>query len=102
MMQGDCYNLGIRIRNNAGNPVTPEDVKDVQITIGPYTKRYAKAELFFEDGLWFFPLTQAESFSMVPNMAVPAAVRLVWVNGVVEGKPLYGVRFEESISKEVL
>lgn len=102
MMQGDCGNLGIWIRNNAKNPVTPEDVKDVQITIGPYTKRYGKAELFFEDGMWFFPLTQAESFSMVPNTAIPAAVRVVWANGVVEGKPLYGVRFEESISKEVL
>ena len=34
MMQGDSYYQGIRILNNAGNPVTPDDVKDVEIVIG--------------------------------------------------------------------
>ena len=33
MMQGDSYSLGIRILNNAGSPVTPDDVNDVEITI---------------------------------------------------------------------
>ena len=101
MMQGDSCNLGIRIRNNAGNPVTPEDVKDVEITIGSISKTYLNNELLYADGLWLFPLSQPDTFSMRPS-AVKAQVRVVWRNGVTEGKPLYGVRIEESISKEVL
>lgn len=101
MMQGDSYNLGISILNNAGQPVTPNDVNDVEITIGHLSKTYLNAELSYSDGLWNFPLTQEETFSYWPS-AVKAQVRVVWANGVVEGKPLYGIRIGESISKEVL
>ena len=101
MMQGDSYNLGIRILNNAGNPVTPEDINDVEITIGHLRKTYLNAQVTFYEGLWMFPLSQKETFDYWPS-AVKAQVRVVWANGVVEGKPLYGVRINESISKEVL
>lgn len=101
MMQGDSYNLGIRILNNAENPVTPDDVKDVEITIGHLTKTYKNAELTYFAGMWMFPLSQRETFNYWPS-AMKAQVRVVWANGVIEGKPLYGVRIDESISKEVL
>ena len=101
MMQGDSYFLGIRILNNAGNPVAPEDVSDVEITLGHLAKTYRRAELIFQNGVWLFPLSQEESFSFFPS-SVKAQVRLVWGSGVVEGKPLYGVRIQESICKEVL
>lgn len=101
MMQGDSYNLGIRILNNAGNPVTPDDVKDVEITIGQLRKTYRNAELTYAGGYWLFPLSQRDTFGYWPA-SVKAQVRVMWANGVVEGKPLYGVRIDESISKEVL
>lgn len=101
MMQGDAYSLPIRIRNNAGNPVTPTDVSDVEITVGHLRKTYANGQIHYYDGVWLFPLTQEETFGFWPG-PVNARVRVSWVNGIVEGKPLYGVRFEESISKEVL
>ena len=101
MMQGDSYNLGIRILNNAGNPVTPDDVIDVEITIGHLSKTYRNAELLFREGVWLFPLSQKDTFLYWPS-ALKAQVRVAWANGVVEGKPLYGVRINESISKEVL
>ena len=101
MMQGDSYNLGIRILNNAGSPVAPGDVKDVEITIGHLSKSYMNAELLYNDGLWMFPLSQQETFRYWPS-SVKAQVRVAWANGVVEGKPLYGVRIDESMSKEVL
>lgn len=101
MMQGDSYNIGIRILNNAGNPLTPDDIRDLEITIGNLRKTYRGAELTYSEGLWFFPLSQQESFRYWPS-AVKAQVRVVWANGVVEGKPIYGVRIDESISKEVL
>ena len=101
MMQGDSYSLGIRILNNAGNPVTPDDIKDLEITIGPLRKTYLNAQVIFDEGLWLFPLSQKETFGYWPA-AVKAQVRVVWANGVIEGKPIYGVRINESISKEVL
>lgn len=101
MMQGDAYYLGIRIQNNAGSPVAPEDVLDVEITIGGLIRTYRAGELVYQDGMWFFPMTQEETYAYWPA-AVKAQVRVHWANGVVEGKPLYGIRMEESISKEVL
>ena len=101
MMQGDSYNLGINILNNAGQPVTPDDIKDVEITIGNLRKTYLNAQVTFRDGVWLFPLSQEETFRYWPT-SVKAQVRVVWANGVIEGKPLYGIRINESISKEVL
>lgn len=101
MMQGDAYLLGINILNNAGMPVTPADVADVEITIGHLKKKYSAAELSFNNGLWMFPLTQKETFGCMPA-SPKAQVRIKWANGVIEGKPLYGIRIDESISKEVL
>lgn len=101
MMQGDSYSLGIVILNNAGSPVTPGDVRDVEITIGHLSKTYRNAEVTFLDGVWMFPISQKESFGMWPS-EVKAQVRVAWANGAVEGQPIYGIRNEESLSKEVL
>lgn len=101
MMQGDSYNLGIRILNNAGNPVTPDDIRDLEITIGQLRKTYLGAQLTFSDGLWLFPLSQQETFRFFPS-AQKAQVRLLWANGVLEGKDAPSVRVNESNSKEVL
>lgn len=101
MMQGDSYYLGIRIRNNAGNTVTLADVRDVEITVGHLRKTYSDEQVLYYNGLWLFPLEQEESFSYHAG-PVKAQVRVVWANGVVEGKPLYGVRMTESRSREVL
>jgi hypothetical protein len=103
MMQGDSYLLAIQILNNAGNPVTTDDVTDVEITIGHLSKSYRRLELMYDEGLhlWLFPLSQKETFGYWPS-TVKAQVRVVWANGIVEGKPIYGVRIHESISKEVL
>jgi len=101
MMQGDACLLGIRILNNAGTVVTPAEVQDVEITIGHLKKKYSAAELSFHSGLWMFPLSQQETLRGMPETP-RAQVRVKWDNGVVEGKPLYGVCFGESISREVL
>ena len=101
MMQGDAYLLGINILNNAGMPVTPADVADVEITIGHLKKKYSDAAISYNNGMWLFPLTQGETFDYLPS-APKCQVRIKWANGVIEGKPLHGVRIDESISKEVL
>ena len=101
MMQGDSYSLGIVILNNAGSPVGPGDIRDIEITIGHLTKTYRNAEVTYLDGVWMFPSSQKESFGMCPS-EVKAQVRVAWANGAVEGQPIYGIRNEESLSKEVL
>lgn len=101
MMQGDSYNLGIQILNNAGSPVTPYDIQDLEITIGHLRKTYREHQVTYHDGMWLFPFSQKETFGFRPH-AVKAQVRVFWANGVIEGHPLHGVRIDESISKEVL
>ena len=101
MMQGDSYLIGMRILNNAGSAVTPADIEDVQITVGHLCKTYRKAQLTFSEGMWLFPISQKESFSC-RTAAPKAQVRVKWKGGTVEGKPVYGLRVQESICKEVL
>ena len=101
MMQGDGCNLGISLRNSAGTPVEPADVREVEIVLGRLRKTYGAGELTWFGGVWLFPLSQGESFGVSPG-PLRAQVRVVWANGVVEGTNLYGITVEESISKEVL
>lgn len=101
MMQGDACNLGIRILNNAGSPVTPEDVTDVEIVLGNLRKTLKSGGIFYHEGLWMLPLSQKETSCLWPA-PVKAQVRVRWANGVVEGKAILGLRIFESISKEVL
>jgi hypothetical protein len=48
-----------------------------------------------------FPISQKETFGYWPK-ATKAQIRILWKNGVVEGKPIHGIRINESTSKEVL
>lgn len=100
-MQGDSYALGIKIRNNAGSEVTPDDVLDVEITIGNNTKRLSGGDVRYENKAWLFPISQQESMAMMPG-SIPAQVRVLWANGAVEGARIDGVRVHESLSREVL
>ena len=101
MMQGTACYLGISILNSGGAVVEPGDVQDVEITVGNLKKTHLREELTFSGGLWLFPLSQGESFSLRPG-PVRAQVRVAWANGVVEGCVLPGVWMDESFSMEVL
>ncbi len=101
MMQGDSYGLAIEIKNAADKVVTPDDVTDVEITIGYLRKTYKDGEVIFKDGMWIFPLTQEETFKF-PSMRVKGQVRVMFKTGFVEGASLGYVCVDESISKEVL
>lgn len=101
MMQGDSYSLAVKIVNNAGSVVTPEDVTDVEITIGRVSKCLSRGQIQYENSLWLYPFSQDESQAILPG-TVPAQVRVAWKNGAVEGTRIDGVRMHESLSKEVL
>lgn len=100
MMQGDAYSIEIRILSGDGTDVTAEDVRDVEITIGPLRKTYRDGDVRF-DGVWKFPVTQEETFGLLPARA-RAQVRVEWPSGDVEGVSLGEISVRESISKEVL
>ena len=95
MMQGDAYGVSIEIRKEDGTVVAESDVSDVEITIGNMTKTKSGGAVRFEDNVWVFPVTQAETFKL------PAA-RVVWQNGDVEGVVLDDILVRESLSREVL
>jgi hypothetical protein len=101
MMQGDAFAMGIRVYNAAGLPITPNDLNDVELIVDHLRKTYQNGELFYEDGLWFANLSQQETLS-IPAAAVDAQLRIRWRNGVVEGKPIYGITMAESLSREVI
>ena len=101
MMQGDSYNLGFTVKNNAGAIVTPIDILDMEITIGHISKTYKNLQLTYRDGKWLFPISQKASFGYWPK-ATKVQIRILWADGILEGKPILGVRIYESISKEVL
>lgn len=101
MMQGDSYNLGFTVKNNAGALVAPVDIQDMAITIGYLTKTYRKVQLTYRDGKWLFPLSQRETFGMRP-MATKGEIAILWTDGTIERKPIYGIRVIESIYKGVL
>ena len=101
MMQGDSYSLGFTVKNNAGSLVTPADIQDMAITIGYITKTYRKVQITYRDGKWLFPLTQSETFDLRP-MSTKGEIAIKWADGIIERKPILGIRVNESISKEVL
>lgn len=103
MMQGDSYSIAIIIEDYNGNPVTTEGVQDLEVTIGNITKKYSTGEITYstESQFWQFPITQQETFDLLPSK-VKAQLRLLWQNGDVEGVDLGYVRIKESMSKEVL
>lgn len=100
-MQLDSCQLGFTLRGSGGSVLTPTDLLDVEIALGPLVKTWRRKELHFSEGKWLFPLSQQESSSFWPGH-LKCQVRVLWNNGVVEGKALQGLDIRESISKEVL
>ena len=101
MMQGDAYGVSIEIMKEDGTVVAESDVSDVEITIGNMTKTKSGRAVRFEDNVWVFPVTQAETFKL-PAARTKVQVRVVWQNGDVEGVVLDDILVRESLSREVL
>lgn len=101
MMQGDSYNIGIQILNNAGSVVTPNDVQEVEVTIAGKTKRYTDGNIIYTNGKWGYPISQTESMDIYADR-VRAQVRVKWNDGAVEGQELTGLRLSETMSREVI
>lgn len=103
MMQGDSYGKEFKLRYKDGPVITPDDVMDVEVTIGSLSKTLKKNEIHYDSSLesWIFPISQEESFKF-PAARLKSQVRIKWLNGEVEGADLEDIYVEESRSKAVL
>ncbi len=99
LMQGDARSLYIELLKPGDVTVAPEDVADVEVTLGLLTKTYRKGQLTFIDGVWFFPLTQSETLAMKATVQ-KAQVRVRWPSGEIEGVFLGRIYMDESLSRK--
>lgn len=81
IMRGDSYYIPVDVSQN-GAAITPEMVKEIEISIGSaIQKRFSKGEVLYgEDGVWYFRLSQEETFSMDDSYEV--YVRAVFDSGL--------------------
>lgn len=70
IMQGDSYPIPVDITQD-GVAVTPETVDEVEITVGTEIRKlYTTGGVTYENGAWYFLLTQQESFSLTNQQTV--------------------------------
>ncbi len=100
MMQGDAYKLPFRIKQGE-TVVTLEMVDDVEIIIGTLRKSLTGGEITCADGLWQYPLTQAETFSL-SGVYQKVQVRVKFKGGDTVGVRLMDIDVDISLSREVL
>ncbi len=64
IMQGDSYPIPVDITQD-GIPVTSDMVDEVEVTIGTsIRKTLSDGGIYFEEGAWYFLLSQQESFGL--------------------------------------
>lgn len=100
MMQGDAYKLSFVIKQGA-TAVTPDLADDVELVVGNLRKTFSDGEVSFENGRWYFPLTQDETFNL-SGVYQKAQVRVKFKGGDIVGKRLKDINVGISLSQEVL
>lgn len=101
MMQGDQYDLPIKLTHENGDPITPSEVDEIEIFVGVVRKTMSDGVIFAPDREYVYvKLTQEETFRMSGETKVQA--RVMFNSGDVVGVNLGTVNFETSISKVVL
>lgn len=101
MMQGDSYPVKLKIAALDGTVVTNGMCKCVEITLGKITRTWPDGGVQYQDGYWYMPLTQKQTFSMVLR---PQAVqaRVSFRDGKVIGGKGEAVRLSASLSSAIL
>lgn len=101
IMQGDQYAVSFSIKDKSGTVITDDELRDIEITVGPFTKHRPQVSYDAEQQMWEFPLTQQETFRM-DGEEVPVQLRLAFNNGDVIGVTLKNIKITPSLSREVL
>ena len=100
IMRGDAYPIGFDIKAADGvTVITPELASEIEIVINGLRRTYSAGEVFFDEGKWYMPVTQKETFAMPEIGRCQVRVK----NGdVVIGEYVEPVYMQESDSIEEL
>ena len=63
IQQGDAYSVPIVI-NNGDLQVTDENTAKVRINLCGFTAQYPDGGLVYDEGYWYFPLTEEMTYKM--------------------------------------
>ena len=101
IMQGDSYPIPVDITQD-GMVITPEMVEDLEITVGKEIRKLrSTGDITFEDGTWYFLLTQQETFSI--SGANEVICRLKYpVSGYTHGTKVGNLNVVETSQKWVM
>jgi hypothetical protein len=100
--QGDQYRIPLEFKNQNGENLTTEDVKDIEVIIGNIRKTLLDGGVGFdaESGAFYIHLMQEETFKMSGSVKITA--RILLKNGDVVGVNLGSINFNATDSKAVL
>ena len=101
IFQGDSYPIPVEIRQD-GVPVTSELVEEIEITIGSdIRKTYTGGGVFYEDEMWYFLLSQEDTFSLSGGYDVLLRLKHPGSGNVV-GTKIGKLSVEKAERKEVI
>lgn len=101
IFQGDSYPIPVEIRQD-GVPVTSELVEEIEITIGSdIRKTYTGGGVFYENEMWYFLLSQEDTFSLSGGYDVLLRLKHPGSGNVV-GTKIGKLSVEKADRKEVI
>ena len=101
IMQGDQYAI-VFTGTQDGAPLDLSKIEMIEFIVGKLRKTYP-GEVTANDGKFYFPLTQEETFQFKSaSQAVQIRVKFTGAEPVIIGTSIEGIRVSDSISKVVL
>lgn len=101
IMQGDQYAI-VFTGTQDGAPLDLSKIEMIEFIVGKLRKIYP-GEVTANDGKFYFPLTQEETFQFKSaSQAVQIRIKFTGAEPVVIGTSIEGIRVSDSISKVVL
>ena len=94
--QGDQYLIPILLRQG-GQTITDDLAEGVRVALDSAVCTYPNGTLTYENGLWYFPLTQKISYGLKPGKAIFQVQ--VKMNGNIVGCKQKEVEIDGSIIK---
>jgi hypothetical protein len=101
IMQGDQYAI-VFTGTQDGAPLDLSKIEMIEFIVGKLRKIYP-GEVTANDGKFYFPLTQEETFQFKSaSQAVQIRIKFTGAEPVIIGTSIEGIRVSDSISKVVL
>lgn len=73
--QGDQYPIGLTVKDNRGEPMTPENTLGLRVKVGEYELAYP-GKIEYKDEMWVLPLTQKMTYSLTPETKLTVQAKM--------------------------